>query len=803
MLVSLKWLKDYVDISLTPEELADKLTMSGLEVEEVKKVLPRFTGVIVANILSVKPHPNADKLSLCQVSDGKNRYQVVCGAKNIARGDIVPFARVGATIPGDYTIKSSLLRGEKSDGMLCSEVELDIGEDASGIMQLPANLKPGQKLEKALDLEDTVFDIGITPNRSDCLSMIGVAREVAALTGKKIKMPKVRVVEGSENIKSLTSIKIMDAELCPRYSARMIKNIKVGQSPSWIKNRLEAAGIRSINNVVDVTNFVMLETGQPLHAFDFRFLEKRKIIVRKSKKDEEFVSLDGKSRKLAQNILLICDGVKPVAIGGIMGGLNSEVKEDTKDILLESAYFNPVSIRRSSRILQMPTDAAFRFERGIDPEGVIRALNRAAQLIAEVSGGNICKNYIDEYPRKIPSIKNIKLRYERLQEVTGTKISPRDIQKILRSIEMEISRTQKGFCLVTPPTFRVDITREIDLIEEVIRLYGYDKVPSTIPKFSSTEVKENPLLKYQSRIRNIMNGFGYTETINYSFIPQGAMDYLLLEKNDERRKFVRLSNPLTEDQSVMRPTMIFSMLDTLKKNINNGSPDLKIFEIGRVFISTKEGKLPEERNMLAGLLAGARSDDLWSSKYKSDFFDMKGCIENIFLDLNVKKIQYRSANYETFLHPGKSCAIFINDKKIGFMGGIAPEVLEKIDLKSDPYVFEINLDILSGFADNTPVYREISKYPAVNRDVAFIISQEIEAAYMLNIASSEKEELLENVVIFDIYQGKGILEGSKSLGLRFSYRAHDRTLTDIEVNEVHDRILRNIINVTNAKIRGE
>ncbi len=419
MLVSLKWLKDYVDIDLKADKLAERLTMSGLEVESVKEIHPEFKGVVTAKIISVKPHPNADKLSVCEVTDGSKKYPVVCGAKNIKAGDVVPLAKVGATIPGGYTIKPSVLRGETSEGMLCSEAELAIGEDASGIMQLPKNMKPGKPLEKALDLEDTVFDISITPNRADCLSVIGIAREVAALTGKKIKMPKVNIKETSENIKSLASVKIMDAVLCPRYTARMIKNVKIGPSPVWLKTRLEACGMRAINNIVDVTNFVMLEMGQPLHAFDFRYLEKNKIIVRKSKKNEEFISLDGKSRTLTDETLLICDGVKPVAIGGIMGGLNSEVKEDTDTILLESAYFNPVSIRRSARKLAMPTEAAFRFERGIDPEGVVKALNRATQLIAELAGGSICKNYIDEYPRKIQQAKNIKLRLEQVIKITG------------------------------------------------------------------------------------------------------------------------------------------------------------------------------------------------------------------------------------------------------------------------------------------------------------------------------------------------------------------------------------------------
>ena len=801
MLVSLKWLNDYVDIDLKADELAERLTMSGLEVDLIKVVRPAFDGVFVAKIISVKSHPNADKLSICEVYDGSQKYQVVCGAKNVKSGDIVPLAKVGAKITGGYTIKSSILRGEKSDGMLCSEVELEIGDDSSGIMQLARNMKLGKPLENVLDLGDTVLDISITPNRSDCLSMIGIAREVAALTGKKIKTPTITIKETGEDIKSLTSVKILNPELCPRYTARLIKNVKIGPSPVWMKTRLEAAGMRAINNVVDVTNFVMLEMGQPLHAFDFRFLEKGRIVVRKSKKNEEFISLDEKSRVLPENTLLICDGVKPVAIGGIMGGLNSEVKEDTQIILLESAYFDPISIRRSARRLGMPTDAAFRFERGIDPEGVVRALNRAAKLIAEYSGGSVCKNYIDEYPKKIRNVKNIKLRLDRIREITGAVIAEKDVVRILRSIGMKATKTNKGKYIVTPPTFRVDITREIDLIEEVIRIYGYDSVPETLPNIAVTQLNTIPRLDLEERIRQTMNSSGYNEIINYSFITPASVDYLLLPEGDERRSFVRIKNPLVEDQSVMRTTMIYGLLDTLKKNFNNGSFNLKIFEFGRIFLQRQKG-LPEEKNMLAGLLAGSRTDDLWGSKVNVDYFDVKGCLENVFFDLKLENYQYRSDSSEPFLHPGKSCKIFLNGANIGYLGEIHPHVIEKFDIKNRAYVFEINLDILTNQPKQGIVYKEISKFPEITRDVAFVVEEAIEADYMLNVVLSQKEDLLENVVIFDIYKGKEIKEGTKSIGLRFSYRAADRTLTDIETNNIHDRIIRNIIKLTNARIRG-
>jgi len=804
MLVSLKWLGDYVKIDLPVPKLAEVLTMSGLEVDEIKIIKPAFHGVVVAKIISVKSHPSADKLSLCEVSDGTQCYPIVCGAKNIKAGDVVPLAKIGATIPGGYTIKSSILRGEKSDGMLCSEAELEIGDDAGGIMQLPSSTPLGKPLEEALDLGDIIFDIGITPNRADCLSIIGIAREIAAITGKKLRIPMARVEESGDDISQMTSVKIIDADHCPRYTARIINNVNVGPSPVWMKRRLEAVGLRSINNVVDVTNFVMLEMGQPLHSFDFRFLEEGRIVVRKSRQDEEFVSLDGKSRKLDVNTLLICDGRKPVAIAGIMGGLNSEVKEDTRKVFLESAYFDPGSIRRSARRLAMSTDAAFRFERGIDPEGVLVALNRAAIMIAELSGGYVCKNYIDEYPQKVFTAKDIPLRLSRVKEIVGAPIKGQEAVKILRSLEMEVTPTAKGRYLVTPPTFRVDIKKEIDLIEEIARIYGYDRIPVTLPNVSAIEMASFSRLDLEERIRRLLTGTGYTEVINYSFIPPVFADYLCLKKNDERLlRLVHVKNPLVEDQSVMRTTMIFGLLETLKKNINNGSFNLKIFEMGRIFLHRDTETLPDEKNILAGLLAGAKSEDLWGAKSTADFYDVKGVLANVFADLKLEnKCLYRSQNTEAFLHPGKSSNIYLGDILIGYVGEVHPDVLEKMDLKSNAYVFEINLDILAAHIPDRINYKEISKYPAVARDVAFVVPDHVESDYILNSVLHLKEDLLENVSIFDIYAGKGLPERTKSLGLRFSYRAADKTLTDHEVNDVHEKIVRNTLQVTGAKIRG-
>ena len=803
MLVSLRWLKDYVDIRISPAELVDRLTMAGLEVEAIKKIGPLFTNVVVARILSLRPHPSADNCFLCEVTTGDNIFPVVCGASNISTGDVVPFAKIGATLPGGYTIKSSKIRGEMSEGMLCSEQELSIGSDAAGIMILPGDFSIGQDLSKALDLNDTVLDIAVTPNRSDCLSVIGIAREIAAITGFKLKYPNIAVPESEEDINRVTSVDILDPDLCPRYSARIIKNVTIKPSPFWMRQRLETIGLRAINNVVDITNYVMIELGQPLHAFDFRFLEEGRIVVRKSRKGETFTSLDEKERILEVDTLMICDGVKPVAIAGIMGGLNSEVKEDTKTILLESAYFTPSSIRKSAKLLGMITDAAFRFGRGIDPDGVIRALNRAAQFMAELSNGAACKGYIDKYPKKVETAKDIPFRIRRVNDILGTNINAHESARILECLDMSVHRESDEIYRVTPPTYRTDIMREIDLIEELARLYGYDHIPVTLPPVSVVPVMKDHKKILSDRIRKILGGSGYSEIITYSFISPCLVDHLGLSSKDKRRKTVKIRNPLSEDQSVMRSTLICGLLETMKKNANNGCFDLKVFEIGRVFFHHKQGELPIEKNMIGCLITGLRYDDLWSLKLNADFYDIKGCIENIFDSLRIPGLKCRSDYIETFLHSGKSCGVYVSDQLIGFAGEVHPDVLTRLDLKNPAYVFEIDLDILATFFSDCVLYKDLPRYPSVVRDVAFVVDQEMEADKILNLAMGMGKELLEKVNIFDVYSGKSIPNSKKSLGLRFTYRASDRTLTDDEVNQVHGRIIKSIVDLTGAKIRGD
>ncbi|MEA2014567.1 MAG: phenylalanine--tRNA ligase subunit beta, partial [Thermodesulfobacteriota bacterium] len=769
MLVSLKWLRDYIDIDLEPEEIAGKLTMAGLEVDSIERISPDFSGVVVAKILSVNPHPNADRLSLCEVSTGEQFFPVVCGAKNISAGDIVPFAKVGASIPGGYTIKSSHLRGEISEGMLCSEEELGIGEDTTGIMMLPGNLTLGEELTVALDLEDVVLEVSITPNRPDCLSIIGVAREIAAMTGEKVRYPDIKFKESTEDTDTLTSVKILDPSLCPRYTARLIKDIEIRPSPAWMRKRLEAVGLRAINNIVDVTNFVMMEYGQPLHAFDFRFLEGKRIVVRGATEGEEFVSLDEKTRTLTADTLMICDGVKPVAVAGIMGGVNSEVEDDTKDILLESAYFNPSSIRRSARTLGMGTDAAFRFERGIDPEGVINALNRAAQLIADLSGGSICRGYIDEYPAKIETARDIPLRPEMVSRVLGTQIDAGEMKDVLECLEMTVKDNGEGRYLVTPPTFRVDISREVDLTEEIARIHGYDNIPVSIPALSEMETPNDKRM-LEGKIRTIFNGYGYSEVINYSFTTPAAADILGLDQDDMWRRVIKLEDPLGEDMSVMRTGLVYGLLETMKKNISVGNHDLKIFEIGKIFTDIGE-ELPAENEKVGGLVTGSRYDRLWhfDDGLRSDFYDLKGCVENLFDALRIRDVRFKADCDRPFLHPGRACHVMSGSRTIGFLGDVHPDVLDKMGIKGRAVVFELELLTILSLPREKMIYRDIPKFPSISRDVAFIVDETIEGRSILDIALEKREKLLEYVDIFDVYTGEGISEGTKSLAVRFAY----------------------------------
>jgi phenylalanyl-tRNA synthetase beta chain len=574
-----------------------------------------------------------------------------------------------------------------------------------------------------------------------------------------------------------------------------------------MRRRLEAAGLRAINNIVDSTNFVMMELGQPLHAFDFRFLEEGRIVVRSATEGELFVPLDGKERVMRDDTLMICDGVKPVAVAGIMGGLNSEVEESTQTVLLESAYFNPASIRKSSRALGMSTDASFRFERGIDPEGVIRALDRATQLIADLSGGTICKGHIDQYPRRVKTASDIPLRISRDNQILGTEFSETEVTDVLKALEMGVSDDEKrGFLMVTPPTFRVDIDREIDIIEEIARIKGYENIPVSLPSVSVgvTANHDREIAAVENTIKNVFNGYGYSEVINYSFTTPASVNILGLPDDDPGRRMVILRDPLSEDMSVMRTGLIYGLLETARKNNNVGNTDLKIFEGGNIFINEGPGKLPQEREKVAALVMGARYAKSWHYKdVTADFYDLKGVIEGMLDALRIDMVEFRAVDDIPFLHPGRSCLVLEGEAVIGCIGEVSPRVLNMLDIKERAVVCELDVSLLRERFSGTVLYRDIPRFPSISRDVAFVVDSPMYGHSVIKPAlDMAKDTLLEDVSIFDVYTGKGILEGKKSLAVRFIYRSADRTLTDDEVGTVHDAIVEEIVRRTGAGIRG-
>jgi phenylalanyl-tRNA synthetase beta chain len=616
MRVSLSWLQDYVTIDVEMAKLAEALTMAGLEVDALVDRYACLDRIVVGRIIEMAPHPDADTLSVCKVDVGRGMKTIVCAATNIQEGNLVPVALAGAELPAGDRIAVERVRGQASEGMLCSEAELAVGTDRSGILLLPERATPGMGIAAALGLSDTIIEFDLTPNRSDCLSVIGIAREVAAILKKPLRSPEVMLPAGETPMEELTSVTIEAPEHCPRYTARVVLDVKIGPSPFWLQDRLHSVGLRSINNVVDVTNFVLMEMGQPLHAFDFDRLAEHRIVVRTAQGGQNFVTLDGVQRALGPDMLMICDGEGPVALAGIMGGLESEIEDDTRAVLIESAYFDPISIRRTAKRLGLNTESSFRFERGVDPEGVRTALDRAAQLMVQTAGGRLAAGVIDNYPRPIPQ-RTIELSTKRTNRLLGMVMSQDEISSYLTSVQLDIAPLDEDRLRVMAPTFRVDLKRPEDLMEEVARLKGYDQIPTTQPLSHVVANPQDKKLQVRNQLRQVFAGCGFSEVVTYSFIAQEACDSLQLAHGDPRRHMVSILNPLTEDQGVMRTSLLPGLLATMYRNSTQQNKDLRIFEIGKIFLSpsTAQGdELPEEVQMMSGLWTGARHDRTWHVK---------------------------------------------------------------------------------------------------------------------------------------------------------------------------------------------
>jgi phenylalanyl-tRNA synthetase beta chain len=800
MKVTYNWLKEFVDFDLAPEALADVLTMLGLEVEGMEKQGCGMDDVVVALVEEKNQHPNADKLSLCRVNNGSEVLDVVCGAQNFNQGDIVALAQIGATLPGDFKIKRSKIRGEESCGMLCSEKELGLADESAGIMILPSGLTLGTSVFEALGLKDTLLEIGLTPNRADCLSVAGIAREIAAKLGKSVRYPDMIISEGSAAADATISVTIEDADLCPRYAARYITGCKIAPSPAWLVKRLNAVGMRSISNVVDVTNLVMMELGHPLHAFDCDRLDGRRIVVRRAGEGELFTTLDDQQRALTVDDLVICDAARPVALAGVMGGLNSEIADTTTNILLESAWFKPAAIRRTSKRLGLHTESSHRFERGADIGMVARALDRAASLIAQLSNGTVARGVVDVYPGKA-ALAAITLRPERASALLGIEISKEDASDILQRLECSVHDTAAGALEVVPPTYRIDIEREIDLVEEIARMKGFDAIPATMP--IARVVSDRPTLHQRTErfVRDILVGQGMNEIINFSFISPEAADKLLLAEDDIRRTAIKLANPLVAEQSIMRTSLLPGVLETIARNTSFRTMDLKLFEIRRRYLPTTE-EMPHEPLCIAGALTGSRVDSGWSSTADAvDFYDVKGIVEGLLELLHIRGVKWVADTPETYYHPGKSCSVMVGKDSIGTLGEIHPVVQQNFEIEKTVYAFELDFEKLVKYSSQKFSITAPSRFPDSTRDVALLVPDEMPADRILECIKAVKAQEIEQVEIFDVYRGTGIQEGFKSIAIRIRYRSYDRTLTDDEIGSIHTKVIATLMNKLNVSIR--
>ncbi|HXE97339.1 MAG TPA: phenylalanine--tRNA ligase subunit beta [Dongiaceae bacterium] len=802
MNVTYNWLKEFVDFEATPDELAALLTMLGLEVESMVKLGDGLDDVVVALVEEKRQHPNADKLSVCRVNNGKEVFDVVCGAQNFSQGDTVALAQIGAVLPGDFKIKKSKIRGEESCGMLCSEKELGLAEESAGIIVLPPTVAPlGTPVFSALGLKDTIYEIGLTPNRSDCLSVIGIARDIAAKLGLKVKYPQSTLAEGPEPVDSIIGVTVENPELCPRYAARYISGCTIAASPAWLVKRLGDIGIRSINNVVDVTNLIMMEAGQPLHAFDCDRLAGKRIIVRTAAEGEQFTTLDNQQRILTSADLVICDAERPVALAGVMGGLNSEIESSTTSILLESAFFKPAAIRKTAKRLGLHTESSHRFERGIDIDGVIRALDRAASLIVELAGGVPANGALDVYPGKSDRAA-ITFRPEKANELIGIDLGHDAIIDILTRLECRVSQGADGSVAVIPPHYRIDIEREIDLIEEVARLNGYDKIPATMP--ISRVVSDRPTRhqEIEKLVRDLLVNNGMTEVINFSFTAPEAVGKLLLSVDDPRRVAIKLANPLVDEQSVMRTTLLPGLLETTARNMNFRSLDLKLFEMRRVYLPGEGESMPREPLCIVGAITGSRDGEGWSRPNEPvDFFDAKGIVETVIDALDIGGASWTTENPESYYHPGKSCRIFAGREQIGSVGELHPLVQKNFEIEKPVFCFELDFEKLVKLSRTKKTISAPSRFPDSTRDIAMLVPEDLAAVKIIECVKSEKSKEIESVQIFDVYRGKGVPEGYKSIAVRIRYRSFERTLAEEEITALHKKIVANLTDKLKVTLR--
>ncbi len=817
MKVTINWLKQYVDFDWSPGELAERLTMLGLEVEGVEQRAGEFEGIVVAQVLTREKHPNADKLSVCRVHDGRGERQIVCGATNFQPGDKVPLILPGASLPArpgepPVTIKVGKIRGVESHGMLCSPRELGLAEDAQGLLILPAEARVGQPLAEFLGRtgSDVVLDLEITPNRPDLASVIGIAREIAAVTGHPLRLPEIRLTEDPRPASDLVNVRLEDPDLCPRYVARVVRGVRVGPSPDWLRATLEKVGLRSVNNIVDVTNYVMLECGQPLHAFDYHRLApgpdgKPLIVVRRARNGEEFVTLDGQSHTLTRERLLIADAEKGIALAGVMGGLNSEIHEQTVDVLIESAWFLPANIRRTSKALGLRTEASYRFERGADIGATDWASRRCAQLILETAGGSLAAGAVDAYPSPVVP-RRITLRPEKVNALLGLALRPEEIEYYLGQLGLRaVDRTPRPVDQPVPPgpttwlipSWRVDLKREADLIEEVCRLHGVDRIPATPPRGALGANEYDAIHDQLTEVRRLLCGLGLEETQGQTLISERAAE------RAAPGRCVRLANPLSSDMNTLRPSLLPGLLDSLRHNAGRRQGDLALFEIGRVFFPGPNGV--REHRRLALALTGRRQPVFWSGAERDALFDLpdlKGLLEEFFEHFGVRGVTWvkREDGTPLFL---ESAGITLGGRvPLGEAGQLLPALAREHDLRAPVWLAELDLDELLARRQPARSFKPLPQFPAIRRDAALIVAESVTHDAVLAAVKRARPPWLEQVELFDVFRGGNVPAGRKSVAYAFIYRSPERTLTDEEVNQAHARLVEHLERELDATARA-
>lgn len=797
MLVPMSWIKDYVDIDCDIIEFTDAMTMSGSKVEGYEELGKEITKVVVGKILKIEGHPDADKLIVTQVEVGKKEIiQIVTGADNVSEGDYVPIALVGSTLPGGINIKKGKLRGIPSNGMMCSIEELGFSKEdypnapEHGIFIFEKQYDLGKDVKEIFGLNDKVVEYEITSNRPDCQGILGIAREAAITFNKEFKYPSITVKEAGEDVNDFIKVEIEDEELCPRYTARVVKNIKIAPSPLWMKKRLIAAGINPINNIVDITNYVMMEFGQPMHAFDLSKIAQNKIVVKRASDNETFVTLDGEERKLDSSVLMICDGEKEIAVAGVMGGENSKVEDDVKTILFESANFKGSSVRITAKKLGLRTDASGKFEKGLDPNNCLDAINRACQLIEELEAGEVVSGIVDEYPTVLES-KKVEYNKDSINALLGTDIEEDFMVSIFEKVGCIVDTENK---IVSAPTHRPDLEREADLAEEVARFYGYDNIPVTIANGSATIGAKTYEQKIEDITKEVMEAYGLSEAMTYTFESPKVFDKLAIAKDDKLRETITIKNPLGEDFSIMRTISVNGILNSLSNNFNKRNDEACIYELGKIYLPYELPleNLPDERLQLTMGLYGKGVD----------FYSTKGIVEALLEQLGLlNEVSYEVSNEKNWLHPGRQAKILVKGKEIGVIGEVHPTVTDNYEIDTKAYLVVIDMPNLIKNSTLDRSFMPLPKYPAMTRDIAMLVKDEIMVAQIEEVIKKYGGRNLVEVTLFDVYKGEQIEKGYKSVAYSITFRSPDKTLKEKEVNKSMTKILSALEKELDAQLR--